>query len=79
MRHCAIALSGAHQKFTMDPRSSPEKVLTGHPVGSLRFHGGAFFAPHVPISSLLHNVGKFVNLAERGGFEPSVPVTQYAH
>jgi len=31
-------------------------------VGSLRFHGRALFAPHAPISSLLHNVGKHARL-----------------
>jgi hypothetical protein len=31
-------------------------------VGSLRFHGRALFAPHAPISSLLHNVGKHAKL-----------------
>src|SRR5260370_17426215 len=31
-------------------------------VGNLRFHGRALFAPHTPISSLLHNVWKHANL-----------------
>ena len=31
-------------------------------VGSLRFHGRALFAPHAPILSILHNVGKHAKL-----------------
>ena len=31
-------------------------------VASLRFHGCALFAPHAPISSLLHDVGKHARL-----------------
>jgi hypothetical protein len=34
----------------------------GAAMGSLRFHGRALFAPHAPISLLLHNVGKYVKL-----------------
>jgi hypothetical protein len=37
-------------------------------VGSLRFHGRALFAPQAPISSLLHNIGKYAKLCGGEGW-----------
>ena len=60
-------ISLLHRIFLVAPNSFARETNRAESafcaaVASLRFHGRALFAPHAPISSLLHNVGKHAKL-----------------
>jgi hypothetical protein len=67
-RHRRAARSSVRHRFVVAPNFIATEINRAEStfctaVGSLRFDGCALFAPHVPISSLLHNVGKHTKLA----------------